>query len=171
MRILHNKEIHEEVIERGILKATDFVWIATANLKDLHIKQGLKYISILNRFASMARSGISIRVIHASEPSGPFKKSFDRHRELIRGDVEFLQCPRLHFKMVVVDGRLVYTGSANFTGAGLGLKSDKRRNFEIGVLFDEEPIVKNLMNTFDRLWMGEHCPSCGRRDVCPAPIE
>ena len=171
MRIIQNRDIYHEVVENAILKASEFVWIATANLKDLHIKKGMKYVSILDSFAAMSKDGVSIRVIHASEPSGPFKKSFDRHRELIRGDVEFLMCPRLHFKTVIADGKTAYTGSANFTGAGLGIKSDSRRNFEIGILFDEKLVIKKLMGIFDRLWMGEHCPSCGRRNVCPEPIE
>ena len=36
--------------------------------------------------------------------------------------MELQICPRCHWKMVIVDGRLGYTGSANFTGAGLGAK-------------------------------------------------
>ncbi len=171
MKLIENREIYTDVVENGILNARKLVWIATANLKDLHVKSGRKYVSILDRFVSMTGSGVSIRVIHAAEPSGPFKISFDKHRELIRGDVEFLLCPRVHFKIVVVDGVMAYTGSANFTGAGLGVKSQDRRNFEIGILFHEEEHVKRLMETFDQVWRGEHCPSCGRRDVCPDPIE
>ncbi len=171
MRIIRNREIYQEVVANGILKASRFVWIATANLKDLHIREGNRYHSILDKFAAMANQGVSIRIMHASEPSGPFRESFDRHRELIRGDVEFLLCPRLHFKVVVVDGRLAYTGSANFTGAGLGIRKESRRNFEIGILFDAQNSIEVLMNAFDQLWMGKFCPGCGRRSVCPEPVE
>lgn len=171
MRIIQNRDIHTEIVLNGILKATRFVWIATANLKDLHIREGGRHHSILDSFTSMANAGISIRVIHAAEPSGPFRASFDKHRELIRGDVEFLLCPRLHFKIVVVDGRLAYTGSANFTGAGLGGRSEHRRNFEVGVLFNDQENVATLMNAFDRLWMGEPCPTCAKRRFCPDPVE
>ena len=34
-------------------------------------------------------------------------------------------CPRVHFKAVIVDGAFVYVGSANWTGAGLGAKSER----------------------------------------------
>ncbi|HSR11242.1 MAG TPA: phospholipase D family protein [Thermodesulfobacteriota bacterium] len=170
MKLIENREIYTEVVENGILRARKLVWIATANLKDLHIKSGQKYVSILDRFVSMAGSGVSIRVIHAAEPSGPFKNSFDRHRELIRGDVEFLLCPRVHFKIVVIDGVMAYTGSANFTGAGLGGKSKDRRNLEIGIVFNEKEHVTRLMEIFDQVWRGEHCPSCRRRNLCPDPI-
>jgi phosphatidylserine/phosphatidylglycerophosphate/cardiolipin synthase-like enzyme len=171
MQIIQDKEIHTEVVENGILKARQFVWIATANLKDMHIRQGSKYISILDRFVSLSSKGVAIRVIHASEPSGPFKESFDKHKELIRGDIEFLLCPRIHFKMVIVDHKIAYTGSANFTGAGMGVKSKNRRNFEIGIVFDEKDRIRQLEKIFDEIWMGEKCPACERRNVCPEPIE
>lgn len=171
MQILQNREIYEQVVKNGILTAEKYLWIATANLKDLHVKNGKKYISILNRFAEMANQGVSIRIIHAAEPSGPFRESFDKHRELIRGDVEFLHCPRLHFKTVIIDGKKAYSGSANFTGAGLGAKSENRRNFETGFLFTEKEQIRELAGIFDGLWMGRHCTKCGRRNVCPDPIE
>lgn len=31
-------------------------------------------------------------------------------------------CPRVHFKSVIVDGRFVFSGSANLTDAGMGAK-------------------------------------------------
>ena len=37
-----------------------------------------------------------------------------------------------HWKIVVVDNRFAYWGSANFTGAGLGARSPGRRNLELG---------------------------------------
>ncbi len=45
----------------------------------------------------------------------------------------FRRCPRLHAKAVIIDCRAMYLGSANLTGAGLGAKADKRRNFEMGI--------------------------------------
>jgi hypothetical protein len=26
------------------------------------------------------------------------------------------------------------------------------------------------MDYFDCVWMGGHCPGCGRRGICPSPI-
>ena len=31
-------------------------------------------------------------------------------------------CPRVHFKIIVFDFKTAYVGSANLTGAGLGMK-------------------------------------------------
>jgi len=52
----------------------------------------------------------------------------------------------------------------------MGAKSDHRRNFEIGVLTSAPDLVDGVMETYDELFRGEHCPSCERRDVCPDPI-
>lgn len=35
-------------------------------------------------------------------------------------------CPRVHFKMLVFDGKEVYVGSANLIGAGIGMKADQK---------------------------------------------
>ena len=53
----------------------------------------------------------------------------DSFERLVAGGLELRLCPRVHLKAVVVDGELLYVGSANWTGAGLGVKSSKRRNF------------------------------------------
>lgn len=169
MRIVKDREIYVEVVEKGMLRARKLLWIATANIKDMHVKERGRYHSILDSFERMARNGVQMRLIHASKPSARFQQSLERLPELATA-MEMLVCPRVHFKTVIVDGLWAYTGSANFTGAGMGVKSKNRRNFEIGILVDEPATVKELMDYFDRIWIGEHCPACGHRDVCPQPI-
>lgn len=72
--------------------------------------------------------------------------------------------------MMVFDGREVYIGSANLTGAGIGMKSSDKRNFEAGILTDDPTLVVTAMNQFDSVWMGRYCKSCKRKDVCPYQI-
>jgi hypothetical protein len=72
--------------------------------------------------------------------------------------------------MMVFDGKEVYIGSANLTGAGIGMKGDGTRNFEAGILTDELENVEQAMNQFDEVWMGKHCKTCKRKDFCPDPI-
>ena len=63
-----------------------------------------------------------------------------------------------------------YIGSANLTGAGIGMKADGTRNFEAGILTDEPEIVAQAMDQFDEVWIGKHCKTCKRKDFCPDPI-
>ena len=46
-----------------------------------------------------------------------------------------------NFKMLIFDCKEMYIGSANLTGAGIGMKTDNKRNFEAGTLTDDPEIV------------------------------
>jgi phosphatidylserine/phosphatidylglycerophosphate/cardiolipin synthase-like enzyme len=81
------------------------------------------------------------------------------------------QCPRVHLKMIAVDGAMLYLGSANFTGAGLGAKGDGRRNFEMGIMTDDDVLLDTTQARFERIWSGTECPACRLRDVCPHPLD
>jgi hypothetical protein len=80
-------------------------------------------------------------------------------------------CPRVHFKAVVVDGTMLYLGSANWTGAGLGAKGEGRRNFELGFLSRDDLLLDEVQGYFDRIWRGGECGACKLRDRCPKPLE
>jgi len=85
--------------------------------------------------------------------------------------VEFLQCPRMHAKLFIVDGSVAMVGSANLTGAGIGAKSARKRNFEVAFLIEGDDRVEPFMNYFDFIWMGGHCADCGHRSICPGPAD
>ena len=168
-----NEEIHEVVFRDLIPSAAHTLWIATADIKDLHIaRPGRKrFDTFLGLFDDLISDGVEIRLIHAKEPGPRFRKDFDRFPNLINSDrFERILCPRNHMKCVIVDGKRAFFGSANLTGAGMGAKSTKRRNFECGTLTDTPETVERLMQLFDDLFIGEHCIKCDRREICPDPI-
>ena len=142
--LLTGAELHDRVIVGQVLRARCTVWIATANLKDMHIARARGYAPILEAFDAMARRGVRFRVIHAELPSRPFCDTLEGCRALVSGGLELQVCPRSHWKMVIVDGRFAYLGSANFTGAGLGVKKPARRNLELGVVTDDPAWVGRL---------------------------
>jgi phosphatidylserine/phosphatidylglycerophosphate/cardiolipin synthase-like enzyme len=103
-------------------------------------------------------------------PSRPFRSAFDRHEKLVAGGLQLKVCPRVHFKAVLIDGAWLYLGSANLTGAGLGAKSDGRRNFEIGFATEDFEIIDRTRALFESVWSGAECSTCQLRAVCPDPI-
>ena len=146
------------------------LWLGTADIKDLHVKVGntsAPFLSVLNQ---LVRRGIEVRLIHAKEPGPIFREEFT-HFPMLRRSMEMMLCPRVHLKILVFDGRCAYVGSANLTGAGIGMKSANRRNFEAGILTDSPQLLQAAIEQFDSVWRGEHCKQCGRKKFCKNPIK
>lgn len=146
------------------------LWLGTADIKDLHVKVGnasAPFLSVLNQ---LVRRGIEVRLIHAKEPGPIFREEFNRF-PMLRSSMEMMLCPRVHFKILVFDGQCTYVGSANLTGAGIGMKSANRRNFEAGILTDSPQLLQAAIEQFDSVWRGEHCKQCGRKKFCKNPIK
>jgi phosphatidylserine/phosphatidylglycerophosphate/cardiolipin synthase-like enzyme len=125
---------------------------------------------VLDVFGALADRGVELRILHGRPPSGPFASAL-AVRSRLRSRLELRECPRLHFKAVVIDGRLLYLGSANFTGAGLGARGSGKRNFEIGLLTDDDYLLDSVQARFDAVWTGKECGSCRLRAKCPGPLD
>ena len=163
---LEGEELAREVLQNGILKAKESLWLATANLKDVRVHRR-KLLSIL---VAMARDGVEVRLLHAGKPSA---RAVETLRAAGAGRVERFsvrKCVRVHFKAVIVDGRRLYLGSANLTGAGLGMKSPLRRNFELGLWTGDERLINEVAGLFSTVWNGVMCEECGRKEVCGEPL-
>lgn len=177
VRLVSDREHYELLVAKVVLGARRSVWIATANLKDLHVEAKVgtrarargRYVSMVSVLSELARAGVEVRILHGAEPSGPFKESLSK--KTCPAQLELRRCPRVHLKIVAVDGATLYLGSANFTGAGLGAKGDGRRNFELGVLTEDDVLLDAAQERFHRIWSGKECASCNLRDVCPKPLD
>jgi phosphatidylserine/phosphatidylglycerophosphate/cardiolipin synthase-like enzyme len=165
LEFITDREIYEKVIRGPVPKAHKLVWIATADLKDLHVHKNGKMVPFLEVLSDLVKRQVEIRLLHAKEPGPAFRRDFDRYPNLIKG-MERILCPRVHVKAVIVDAAFAYVGSANLTGAGMGAKSEHRRNFEAGIITDEKAIVEKVMAQFDDIWRGAHCRQCGRKKFC-----
>jgi phosphatidylserine/phosphatidylglycerophosphate/cardiolipin synthase-like enzyme len=171
---------HYEDVTLAIARARTSVWIATANVKQLMTEAPIgtrdrargRYVPILDTLQSLCDRGVQVRILHATPPSGPFRDELaGRAARLTRPRFEMRLCPRVHMKMIAIDGALLYLGSANFTGAGLGAKGDGRRNFELGIATDDEWMLDRAQARFEAIWRGGECGACKLRRECPGPLD
>ena len=165
---ISNSSHYKEVLSR-VQSMRALFCSGTADIKDLYVEVGKEKKPFLALIAQLIRRGVEVRLIHAKEPGPNFREDFDKY-PVLYDRLERVLCPRVHFKMLVFDGKEVYIGSANLTGAGIGMKTDNKRNFEAGILTDDTEIVEQAMNQFDEVWIGKHCKACKRREFCPDPI-
>lgn len=170
-QLLLNRDIYTDFLIKFVPSARRFLWITTADIKDLHIDTDTGFQPFLALLADLVEKGVAVRLIHAKEPGPRFREDFDLHESLIDNELfERILCPRVHTKSIVIDAQIAFVGSANLTGAGLGAKSDQKRNFEAGFAFDDQKDIRRLMNWIDELYLGEFCRDCKRREFCPDPI-
>ena len=158
------------VIRDGLCRATISLDIMTADFKAMLIPTGLsrRAESVVSIFRKLAARGVEIRLLHAGTPSAP---ALAELKAQLPNGLTIRRCPRLHAKAVIIDCRRMYLGSANLTGAGLGAKGDSRRNFELGIWTDSPVLIDGVLEQFNALWEGHRCAACGRKDVCPVPLE
>ena len=163
-RFIRDEAHYAEVLLRA-REVKKTLWIGTADLKDVFVMRGKKARPFLGEIADLVEKGVSVRLIHAKEPGPNFRKDFDRYPALVKG-LERVLCPRVHFKLLIFDLETAYIGSANLTGAGIGMKSEGKRNFEAGIWTDDPGLVSAAIEQFDSVWMGAHCETCRRKAFC-----
>ena len=178
VRLLLDADHYSELVQTELPSAQVALWIATANLKELRVEAPIgtrarargRYVSVLETLEALANRGVDLRILHGRAPSRAFAAGSRARPELTKKN-PLRECPRVHLKVVAVDGRSLYLGSANFTGAGIGARGDTRRNFEAGILTDDEHLLDAVQERFDAIWSGRECSGCGLRRECPKPID
>jgi len=170
IRIVLNEQ-HLEAVTGELLSACRHrLFVATADVKDLHIPGpgGRRASSILDVFEELSDRGVEIRLLHGGGPSSGFRGGLKQH---VPANLTMRRCTRMHVKAAIADGQMMYLGSANLTGAGMGAKSPRRRNFEAGIVTDEVRLIDPVADMLDEVWTGGRCGDCGRRQHCPEPLE
>ncbi len=171
-KLLLNREIYTEVIQKHIPLARQIVWLITADLKDLYVEINDEFSPFLKHLADLVNAGVAVRLIHAKEPGPRFREDFDKFDSLVNNELfERILCPRVHTKAIIIDNKMGFVGSANLTGAGMGSKSEHKRNFEAGFIFDDPESISRLISWVDELYLGNYCKTCQRRAYCSDPID
>ena len=115
------------------------IWLEEQNSQDPQIVRLL---------SDAARRGVDVRLI--STPRYPIENDYDEPgREQIRqagGQVRYILDPYVHAKVFIIDGRLGFVGSQNFTTNSLD------NNRELGVVFSDAEAVQQMMVQFIKDW-------------------
>jgi len=169
VQLVVDAEHFAQVVRGGMLQARVSIDVMTADFKAMLVPTGNgRARSIVEVFRRLAETGVEIRLLHAGTPSSAALREL---RRTLPSNLIIRRCPRLHAKAVVVDSTAMYLGSANLTGAGLGPKAAHRRHFEMGIRTRCPQLIDAVLEQFNALWEGARCGDCGRKDICPVPLE
>jgi len=171
LELVEGDALYARVVLETMLRARANLWIATANVKDCQVEVDGEFTSICQAFSQLCDRGVEVRVLHSAVPSAAFLESLAAARLAAHPNFGMRRCVRVHFKAVLVDDAVLHLGSANLTGAGLGAKNARRRNFEVGILTHEPRLIDHVARLYHGIWEGLECERCGRRSVCYVPLE
>ena len=171
MRLI-TENFYNEVIKR-ICAAKSSIKIMTADINLIRLKptasQGNKYkdgTSFIDFLMEKTNKGVSVQIICA-EKSNRFQEDVVRAYCGEAGKhFSVCFCARNHAKVVVIDDKIAYVGSANMTRAGIGQPYASPGNFEVGFIIEAPEIVRSLNELFSKILNHEFCEDCHRRKDC-----
>ena len=163
---------YQEVIDR-ICAAKSSIKIMTGDFKRFKLKptakQGKNYndgTPFIKYLMEKAEQGVSVPII-CSSPSNPFKDEYeDLYKQLKPKGFKICFCIRNHAKVVIIDDRVAYIGSANVTKAGLGQGVLSPGNFEAGIITENPEVIATLNVHFSKIMNGDICDGCHRAENC-----
>lgn len=83
MELLLNEAIYQKVIVELLPQTRKFLWIVTADIKDLHVPKGRRFGPLLEILSDLIEAGVSVRLMHAKEPGPRFRQDIDKHPNLL----------------------------------------------------------------------------------------
>lgn len=161
---------YEEVIER-VCAAKRSIKIMTGDFKLFKLKPTAKQEKSYNDgtpfikyLMEKADQGVSVQII-LSKPSANVDEELKEYYQQRKSyPLSTRNCIRNHAKVVIVDDKVAYIGSANATRAGLGQYTPG--NFEVGILTEESDMITSLKAYFSKIWDGDFCEGCHRANNC-----
>ena len=146
-------EHYTEVIRR-MTEVKHDLKIATANLKNnvqIESEDGVDPFRPCDFFLSLVERGVHVPIV-CMKPFGFYWYAKEKCPELLEHPLFELRYNRHnHMKIFFFDDEIAYLGSANITGAAIGKRKIKTRNYEAGVLL-KGPMMKVPMRHFEKSW-------------------
>lgn len=148
-------EEHTTQVFRRMTEVKHSLKIATANLKNFNVlvdgDNGTKKIRLCDFFMSLVKRGVNVQIV-CMKPLVFFLYAREHCPQLLENPLFELQLnEQNHMKIFIFDDECAYFGSANITGAAIGKRSVKKRNYEVGVLVWGEMMEKPFEH-FERAW-------------------
>lgn len=150
-------ELFNKVIIEGLLNTKKSLLIGTYNLQNIRINIRNYTNTLSGYLIQLVQNDIVALII-----MNPFMRKSQfintlRGQTVTQGKLSIRFCERIHLKTVIVDFEYAYIGSANITGAGVGMKSLRRRNFELGFITRDRDIIVDLSDLFMEIYNGKFC--------------
>ncbi len=163
---------YQEVIKR-ICEAKSSIKIMTGDFKRFKLKptakQGENYndgTPFIKYLMEKANHGIPVNII-CSRPSNSFMIEYEEFYEQMKPKCfKMFNCLRNHAKIIIIDDKSAYVGSANVTPAGLGEGVMSPGNFEAGFMTDNPDYISSLRTLFSEIMNGAYCENCHLANKC-----
>jgi len=130
--------------------------IATANLKNFNIyveeNDSKEPIRPWDFFMSLVERSIHVQVV-CMEPFDFYNYTKQNCPQLLNNPLfELRYNTHNHMKIFIYDDEYVYIGSANITGAAIGKRSVRKRNYEAGMLIWGDDLIEAPLCHFYKSW-------------------
>ena len=143
------------------MKAQESIIIGTYNLQNIKIQQRNRNTSLSEVLIQKAKRNVKILIcLAAFMRKSRFINTLRTHPVAHTHKLAIRFCRRMHFKTIIVDLKYAYIGTANISGAGIGLKSQQRRNFELGFVTRDIELIADVGTTFMEIFNGKYCDKC-----------
>lgn len=166
-------ENHYQKIFEHIFAAKSSIKIMTADFRLFRLKPISKKgkdkqgrTPFIKYLMKIAEQDISVQII-CSDPTKNVKVIFEElYKKMNTDNFRIFFCIRNHAKVVIIDDKIAYLGSANVTPAGLGQGVLSPGNFEVGIMSDNSEIISSLNALFSKIMNGDYCEKCHRANKC-----
>lgn len=146
---------HYTVVLRRMTGVKHDLKIATADLKNFYVQVesevGVISLCLCDFFLSLVERGVHVQIV-CMDPFGFYRYAKGNCPELLEHPLFELRLnKRNHMKRFFFDDEIAYLGSANITGAAIGKRTIKTRNYEAGVLL-KGLMMQIAMRHFENSW-------------------
>ena len=121
-----------------------------------------RWISFSDLLNDQAKKGVRIKIIYGE------KNSYQLFITKLLKSIRYRFCPRNHAKIIVVDNKIAYVGSANISGSGIGQSIKYGSNFELGIITSDSHLLARIRAFFEYRWDKKDCQYCKYKNKCPS---